>query len=109
MGVSWRQEWEMGSRVHSMRLGRGISERKSLLRETAVESSFDKRRVAPGRVERVEQCRLFGRAPSRKAREGAHPQLFHSMFSHRPGFPVKVAHPSIDSQVSQNDGLVHGV
>jgi hypothetical protein len=34
-------------------------------------------------------------APSRKAREGAHPQLFRYTFKDKPGlyFRVKVAHP----------------
>jgi hypothetical protein len=35
-------------------------------------------------------------APSRKAREGAHPQLFGQMLKDKPAFyvPVKMAHPS---------------
>jgi len=51
----------------------------------------------------VERCRLFLRPPStlaqgrlsRKAREGAHPQLFGRMLKDKPAFylPVEVAHP----------------
>jgi hypothetical protein len=38
-------------------------------------------------------------ATSRKAREVAHPQLFRSMFKDKPAlyFPVKVAHPPLNS------------
>src|ERR1700732_3392140 len=43
----------------------------------------------------VERYQLFGGATSRKAREGAHPQLFRLMLKDKPAlyFAVKVAHP----------------
>src|SRR6202158_600643 len=41
------------------------------------------------------RCRRFGRAPSRKARERAHPRLFRSMLKDKPALclRVKMAHP----------------
>jgi len=49
-----------------------------------------------------EQCRLFGRARSRKAREGAHPPTFFVQCSgtnSRIYFPIEVAHaPSADAR-----------
>jgi len=53
---------------------------------------FKKRRVGWGRtVTAVRQ------APSRKAREVAHPQLFRPMLKDKPGLylPVNVAHPPL--------------
>jgi hypothetical protein len=47
------------------------------------------------RAERGRTMSAVPQAPSRKAREGAHPQLFGRMLKAKPAFylPVKVAHP----------------
>src|SRR5258708_36091251 len=67
------------------------------------------RALSPAARSGVERCRLLLRPPlalaqgrlSRKAREGAHPQLFGQMLKDKPAFhsPVKMAHaPAVTAE-----------
>src|SRR5208337_2349859 len=52
-----------------------------------------------GRVTRGKPRRRFGKAPSRKAREGAHPQLFRFMSKTNPGYTSPLKGPTRQSNI----------